>query len=54
LSLGDRCRIIDGPFQDFEGVVTAVDEARRKVTLVINMFGRETSVQLDFLQVERL
>ena len=47
-------RITDGPFKDFEGKVSTVDEARGKVKVLISMFGRETPVELDFLQVKKI
>jgi transcriptional antiterminator NusG len=50
---GERVRVIDGPFNDFRGVVSDIDMDRAKVTLMVNFFGRETPVELDFLQVEK-
>lgn len=47
-------RITDGPFKDFEGKVSEVDEARGKVKVLVSMFGRETPVELDFLQVKKI
>jgi len=47
-------RITDGPFKDFEGKVSVVDEARGKVKVLISMFGRETPVELDALQVKKI
>jgi transcriptional antiterminator NusG len=47
-------RIVDGPFKDFEGKVSEVDEARGKVKVLVSMFGRETPVELDFLQIKKL
>ena len=47
-------RITDGPFKNFEGKVSEVDDARGKVKVLVNMFGRETPVELDFLQVQKL
>jgi len=47
-------RIIDGPFKDMEGKVSEVDEARGKVKVLVSLFGRETPVELDFLQVKKL
>ncbi len=47
-------RINDGPFKDFEGKVSEVDEARGKVKVLVSMFGRETPVELDFLQVKKI
>ncbi|MCJ7625658.1 MAG: transcription termination/antitermination protein NusG [Anaerolineaceae bacterium] len=51
--LGERVRIVDGPFNDFRGTVAEIDMARTKVRVMVNFFGRETPVELDFLQVER-
>lgn len=47
-------KITDGPFKDFEGKVSQVDEARGKVKVLVSMFGRETPVELDFLQVKKI
>ena len=47
-------RIVDGPFKEFEGKVSEVDEARGKVKVLVSMFGRETPVELDFLQIKKL
>jgi len=51
--VGERVRIIDGPFNDFRGVVAEIDMERTKVRVMVNFFGRETPVELDFLQVEK-
>jgi transcription termination/antitermination protein NusG len=51
--LGERVRIVDGPFNDFRGTVSEIDMERSKVRVMVNFFGRETPVELDFLQVER-
>jgi transcription termination/antitermination protein NusG len=50
---GERIRIVDGPFNDFRGTVSEIDMERNKVRVMVNFFGRETPVELDFLQVER-
>ncbi len=50
---GERVRIIDGPFNDFRGTVAEIDMERSKVRVMVNFFGRETPVELDFLQVEK-
>lgn len=50
---GERVRIIDGPFNDFRGTVSEIDMERAKVRVLVNFFGRETPVELDFLQVEK-
>lgn len=50
---GQRVRIIDGPFNDFIGTVADLDMERAKVRVMVSFFGRETPVELDFLQVEK-
>ena len=54
ISVGEAVKIIDGPFADFLGTVESVDEARGKVKVLVSIFGRETPVELDFLQVSKL
>src|SRR5579872_6787656 len=51
---GQNVRIIDGPFAEFIGVVDEVSADRNKVRVLVSFFGRETPVELDFLQVEKL
>jgi transcriptional antiterminator NusG len=51
--VGERVRIVDGPFNDFRGTVAEIDQDRNKVRVMVNFFGRETPVELDFLQVEK-
>ena len=51
---GQKVRIVDGPFEDFMGTVDAIDTDRARVRVLVNMFGRETPVEVDFLQVERV
>ena len=51
---GERVRIVDGPFNDFRGTVSEIDMERAKVRVMVNFFGRETPVELDFLQVKRI
>ena len=50
---GERVRIVDGPFNDFRGTVDEIDMERAKVRVRVSFFGRETPVELDFLQVEK-
>ncbi|MBN1813713.1 MAG: transcription termination/antitermination protein NusG [Anaerolineae bacterium] len=50
---GQKVRIIDGPFNEFIGVVDEIDMERAKVRVLVSFFGRETPVELDFLQVEK-
>jgi transcriptional antiterminator NusG len=54
LSAGDVVIVTDGPFKDLEGKVGEVDEERGKVKVMVSMFGRETPVELDFVQVKQL
>ncbi len=54
LSVGEAVKISDGPFTDFLGTVHEVDEARGKVKVLVSIFGRETPVELDFLQVTKV
>lgn len=51
--IGERVRIVDGPFNDFRGIVSEIDMEKTKVRVMVNFFGRETPVELDFLQVEK-
>ena len=49
----DAILIVDGPFKELEGKVSEIDEERGKVKVLVSMFGRETPVELDFLQVKK-
>jgi transcription termination/antitermination protein NusG len=51
--VGQRVRIVDGPFNDFIGEVADIDMDKSKVRVMVNFFGRETPVELDFLEVEK-
>jgi len=53
-SKGERIKVVDGPFVDFLGVVDEINPERGKVRVLVSMFGRETPVELDFLQVSRI
>lgn len=53
-SVGEAVRIVEGPFADFIGSVDNIDEGKGKVTVLVSIFGRETPVELDFLQVSKL
>ena len=53
LEIGETVRITEGPFVDFIGAINDVDESKGKVRVLVSFFGRETPVELDFLQVER-
>ena len=52
--IGESIRITDGPFKDLEGKVNSIDQDRGKVKVLVSMFGRETPVELDFLQVKKI
>lgn len=52
--IGDSVKIIDGPFNDFIGAVDSVDEGKGKLRVLVSIFGRETPVELDFLQVAKI
>jgi len=54
IQLGDIIIVIDGPFKDTEGKVSEVDEERGKIKVMVSMFGRETPVELDPLQVKKI
>lgn len=53
-STGEAVKIIDGPLTDFLGSVESIDEARGKLKVLVTLFGRETNVELDFLQVKKI
>jgi transcriptional antiterminator NusG len=50
---GDSVRIMDGPFKEFEGKISEVNDGKGTVKVLVNVFGRETPVELDFLQVKK-
>jgi transcriptional antiterminator NusG len=52
--VGDLIKVADGPFKDFEGKISEIDQERGKVKVLVSMFGRETPVELDFLQVAKV
>lgn len=54
VTIGQPVQITDGPFKNFEGKVSAVDDARGKIKVMVTMFGRETPVELDFLQIKKI
>lgn len=54
VSEGSLVKITDGPFKDFEGKVSSVDEERGKLKVLVNLFGRDTSVEVDSLQVKKV
>ena len=54
VAIGDSVKIIDGPFKDFDGKVSEIDTDRGEVKVLINMFGRDTPVELDSLQIKKI
>lgn len=53
-SVGEAVKIVDGPFVDFLGTIDQIDETKGKLKVLVSIFGRETPVELDFLQVSKL
>jgi transcription termination/antitermination protein NusG len=53
-SVGEAVKVTDGPFSDFVGSISNIDEDKGKVTVLVSIFGRETPVELDFLQINKL
>ena len=53
-TMGEAVKIIDGPFADFLGTIDNIDETRGKLRVLVSIFGRETPVELDFLQVQKI
>jgi transcription termination/antitermination protein NusG len=53
-TVGEAIKIVDGPFTDLLGTVNVIDEAKGKVEILVSIFGRETPVELDFLQVSKI
>jgi len=51
---GDLVRVMDGPFKEYEGKVGEVDVERGKIKVLVSIFGRETPLELDFLQIKKL
>ena len=47
-------QIVDGPFKNLEGKITQIDQEKGRVKVVVSMFGRETPVELDFLQIKKI
>ena len=53
-SVGEAIKIVDGPFADFLGTIHELDETKGKVKVLVSIFGRETPVELDFLQIQKV
>lgn len=54
VKIGDSIKISEGPFKDFDGKIQEVDEEKGKVKVLVSIFGRETPVELDFLQIKKI
>jgi len=54
IAVGDAVKVVDGPFKNFDGKVEVVDREKGKIKVLVNMFSRETPVELDFLQVKKV
>jgi len=54
VEVGDAIKIVDGPFKDFDGKVSEVDMEKGRVKVLVTIFGRETPVELDFLQMKKI
>jgi transcriptional antiterminator NusG len=54
VTVNSPVKIVDGPFKNLEGKVTSVDDAKGKVKVLVTLFGRETPVELDFLQIKKI
>ena len=52
--VGEAIKIIDGPFKDFDGKVSNIDPEKGKIKVLVSVFGRETPVELDFLQIKKI
>ena len=53
-SVNEAVKVVDGPFADFLGTIESIDETRGKLKVLVSIFGRETPVELDFLQVAKI
>jgi transcriptional antiterminator NusG len=54
LEIGESIMVVDGPFKEHEGKVSEIDKERGKIRVLVDMFGRETPVELDFLQIKKI
>lgn len=54
VAVGDPVKITDGPFKEMDGKISEIDEERGRVKVLVSMFGRETPVELDFLQIKKI
>ena len=54
LEIGETVQVTEGPFENFTGVVEEIDQEKGKVKVLVNMFGRETPLELDFSQIKKM
>jgi transcriptional antiterminator NusG len=54
VSVGDVVKVVDGPFKNFDGKIDGIDEEKGKIKVLVQMFGRETPLELDFLQIKKI
>ena len=54
IKVGERVKITDGPFKDFDGAISEVDSARGRVKVLVTIFGRETPIELDLLKMKKM
>ncbi len=54
VSIGSLVKVTDGPFKDFEGKISEIDESKGKLKVLVNIFGRDTPVEVDSLQIKKL
>ena len=54
IELGEVVQVLEGPFADFQGKIEEIDQDKRKVKVAVDMFGRETKMELDFVQVKKI
>ena len=54
LEIGEVIQVLEGPFADFQGKIEEIDEAKQKVKVAVDMFGRETKMELDFVQIKKI
>ena len=52
--VGESVKVIDGPFNSFDAEIEAIDEQRKKLKLMVKIFGRKTPLELNFMQVEKI
>ena len=52
--INDSVRVMNGPFENFVGVVQEINKEKHKVKVLVSMFGRETPVELEFAQVQKI